>query len=373
MIDTINWSHGDRVEQVNYINVGGYTTLRLYGLLDREMFIVSRNKGWPLWQGLIPSEDWVHLSQERPIEEIREFLSLAARSVLEVGGEHFTNTLRSAMQHVRTDEEIKLHIQNEPKDRLKVRNIAIDLDLYELPYIGGVRGWQRAGAIPTDRHAGRVEVPCHIEKIIDFRNNIYPFINNLTDIKVREDFVYLTKNWPSGDAVQLKHRELQMSQQEREQRERQEAEEVEAHEGQIEAIRDRFRVAFGDQRGQQNAPEDLVEADDPEQAPPDPAPEDEVAPCRICQGDFEQCDCCLDCDNTEDNCNCWECGECGEHNDDCVCNHCGTCGHHNEDCLCCSQCDAHPCECQAADTILTNQGQTAIEQLRQKVNDVLGD
>jgi hypothetical protein len=376
MIDTINWSHGDRLEQVNYINVGGYTTLRLYGLLDREMFIVQRDKSYPLWQGLIPSEDWVHLSQERPIEEVREFLSLPTRAVLEVGGERFTNMLRSAMQYIRTEEDVKLHIQYEPKDRGKVRNIAIDLELYELPYIGRGRGWERAHAIPAHGHAGRVEVPCHIEKIIHFRNNVYPFVNNLTDTKVREDFMYLTENWPSGDAIQIKHRQLQMSQEERERRERQETEEVEAHEGQLEAIRERFRVAFGDQRPEATVTdmqEALVEAganpvpDDGVTTPaneqiPDPAPEI----CDLCNGNWDDCDCCGECNSTADDCQCWQCDECGEHEDDCVC--CGECN--LRDCRCPPEREAALVE--PADSA-DEQKQREIEQLRQRVSNVLGD
>jgi hypothetical protein len=353
---------------VNYINVGGYTTLRLYGLLDREMFIVQRDKGFPLWQGLIPSEDWVHLSQERSIEEVTEFLSLPTRAVLEVGGERFTNMLRSAMQHIRTEEDVKLHIQYEPKDRFKVRNIAIDLELYELPYIGGVHGWQRVRALPGGVHAGRVEVPCHIEKIIHFRNNVYPFVNNLTDTKVREDFMYLTENWPSGDAIQIKHRQLQMSQEERERRERQETEEVEAHEGQLEAIRERFRVAFGDQRPAASAAdmeEALIEAGHrPAADQPDPTPDDPDQ-CGICQGQADNCGCCYECNSTADDCQCWQCDECGEHEDDCVC---------------CGECNLHDCRCPEREAVLVEpadsadeQKQREIEQLRQRVSNVLGD
>ena len=371
MIDAINWSHGERVEQVNYINVGGYTTLRLYGLLDRKMFIVPRDKGYPLWQGLIPSEDWVHLSQDRPIEEVKEFLSLPARAVLEVGGERFTNTLRGAMQHIRDEEDVKLHIQYEPKDRFKVRNIAIDLELYELPYIGGGRGWQRVRATPGGTHAGRVEVPCHIEKIIHFRNNIYPFVNNLTDTKVREDFVYLTENWPSGDAIQIKHRELQMSLEERERRERQEIEEAEAHDNEMEAIRDRFRVAFGDQRPRASAADmeealaeaghRLVPAPRVVQAAgvaPDPPHEEEFVPCDTCEGDWNECDCCGDCESTAEDCTCWQCGDCGEHHDDCQC---------------CEECNQYPCQCLEEEAVLTDEEESDIELLRRKVHDALGD
>ena len=373
MIDTINWSHGERLEQVNYINVGGYTTLRLYGLLDREMFIVPRDKGYPLWQGLIPSEDWVHLSQERPLEEIIEFLSLPTRAVLEVGGERFTSTLRSAMQYIRDEEEVKLHIQYEPKDRFKVRNIAIDLELYELPYIGRGRGWERVTAIPN-RHPGRVEVPCHIEKIIHFRNNIYPFVNNLTADEVRESFLYLVQNWPSGDAIQIKHRELQMSQEEVERIQRQQEEEAEAHDNEMEAIRERFRVAFGDQRGERRTPEELAEAllnrAAEEEGQPPEEPEtvfdegmvnnnlDEEVPCNICEGDWNQCDCCGDCDSTGEDCTCWQCGECYEHHDECVC---------------CEECDVHPCQCLEQEAVLTEEEESSIELLRRKVHDALGD
>ncbi len=367
MIDTINWSHGGRTEQVNYINVGGYTTLRLYGLLDREMFIVPRDRSYPLWQGLIPSEDWVHLSQDRPLEEIIEFLSLPTRAVLEVGGERFTSTLRSAMQHIRTEEEVKLHIQYEPKDRGKVRNIAIDLELYELPYIGRGRGWERVRAVPAHGHAGRVEVPCHIEKIINFRNDVYPFVNNLSTDEVRESFLYLTQNWPSGDAIQIKFRELQMSQEERERRERQEVEQAEAHDNEMEAVRERFRVAFGDQRGQQNTPEGLAEAlidraaetDDHQPVPtPDPPDEDnEVVLCNICEGDWNQCDCCGDCESTDEDCTCWQCGECHEHQDECAC---------------CEECNSWPCQCLEQEAVLTEEEESGIELLRRKVHDALG-
>jgi len=395
MIDTINWSHGERLEQVNYINVGGYTTLRLYGLLDREMFIVPRDKGYPLWQGLIPSEDWVHLSQERPLGEITEFLSLPTRAVLEVGGERFTNTLRSAMQYIRDEEEVKLHIQYEPKDRFKVKNIAIDLELYELPYIGRGRGWERVTAIPN-RHPGRVEVPCHIEKIIHFRNNIYPFVNDLSADEVRESFLYLVQNWPSGDAIQIKHRELQMSQEEVERIQRQQEEQEEARENEMEAIRERFRVAFGDQRGEQRTPEELAEAllnraaegpgteTDLEHGDPvahdavqqanihleDAMAEDEV-PCNICEGDWNQCDCCGDCESTGEDCTCWQCGDCGEHTDECTCDQCGTCGH--EECRCCGECHELPCQCLEQEAVLTDEEESNIELLRRKVHDALGD
>jgi hypothetical protein len=202
--------------------------------------------------------------------------------------------------------------------------------------------------------------------------------------------MYLTENWPSGDAIQIKHRQLQMSQEERERRERQETEEVEAHEGQLEAIRERFRVAFGDQRPEASAAdmqEALVEAgadevtinlpdDDYQPVPtpdvvqaagvaPEPAGENEFVLCNICEGDWNQCDCCGDCESTEEDCTCWQCGECGEHHDDCVC---------------CGECDQHDCQCPEREAVLAEpdhsadeQKQREIEQLRQRVSNVLGD
>ena len=418
MIDTINWPHGERLEQVNYINVGGYKVLRLYGLLDKDMFLLQRDKGFPLWQGCVPQDDWAHLSQERPLDEIEDFLTLPTRAVLEVGGDHFTKTLRSAMQYIRTEDDVRLHVQYEPKDRLRVRNVAIDLELYDLPYVGRGEAWERVTAIPG-RASGRLEVPCHIEKIVQFRDDIYPFVNSLTDETVREKFLYLTKNWPSGEAIQIRHKALQMSQRERERRQATIDAAAEEHDNQIEALRDRFQVHFGDQRpARETDPEVIAQtlrdaategpgtetdlehgdpvADEAVQAAAamdrptlvdreldgvdqDPMPEP-TEMCNICNGDWDQCDCCGDCNTTEDECTCWQCAECGEHNDECTCGQCGACGH--EECRCCAECNSSPCQCLEREAALTEeenvtlpdeQRQTAIERLRQQVNDVLGD
>ena len=367
MISTVEWPHGGRLDQVNYINVGGYKTLRLYGLLDREMFLVDRDKMFPLWQSCVPSADWVHLSQERPFSEIEEFLQPSTRAIIEVGGEHFTKTLRSAMQYVRTEQDVKLHIQHEPKDRAKVRNIAIDLDLYEVPYVGRHGGnWEAVPGpghnitIPTSN--GRLEIPCHIESIIHFRDDIYPFVNSLTGKEVREKFLYLTKNWPSGEAIQIKLKELQMSERERERRRAELEEETEVREGQLDQIRERFRVAFGDQRpgaSAANMQEALVEAGHRPAPTPDPQDEDdEFVPCNVCEGDWNQCDCCGECESTDEDCTCWQCGECNEHQDDCVC---------------CEECDSYPCQCLEQEAVLVNPEEDNIELLRRKVHEVLGD
>ena len=394
MIGSVNWDHGGTPQQVNYINVGGYKVLRLYGLLDREMFLLQRERSFPLWQNCVPRDDWEHLSQERPLSEIEEFLTLPTRAMIEVGGDRFTTVLRSAMQYIRTDEDIKLHVQYEPRDSTKVRNIAIDLQLFDLPYVGGAGpgGWQQVpgpGRNLTIARGGHIEVPCHIEQIISFRDDVWPFVNGLMNKEVRETFLYLVKNWPSGDAIQLKVKEIQMSQEERERREREVEEAAQAHDTEMNALRDRFRVAFGDQRPA-STPEEMAEAllnraaepdvDDGFTAQvaeqiPDPVP---TEICIICNGDWDQCDCCGDCNTTEDECTCWQCGDCGEHTDECICGQCGACGH--EECRCCPECDESPCQCQELEDAVSNGNETlndeekqrAIEELRQKVSNTLG-
>lgn len=312
MIDSNEMQHGDRMEQVNYLNVGGYKTLRLYGLLDVEMFVVRQTKAhfraFPLWHSAIPVEDKNHLVQDQPYHRLAAFVSQPTRALIEVGGTTFLQNLVEALRSINYN--AKLHVQFDPKNRQSVKNVAIDIPLFDRAYAAN----------------RNLEVPIHIERIMNFRDEIWPWVQEANEPGARSSMLYLTSNWPSTEAVNLKLKQLQREELER-RRQAQEAEtqgtaeapiEHTAHNNQLNQLRERFRIHFGDQRQGRAADFDLPDHIEAEFVEEEPAEDDEY----------------------EDIPTCIHCGEV-----DCECEFCEECGLNEHDCICCGECGYAECRC----------------------------
>jgi len=326
IIGSTHLTHGDDVQQVNYLNVHHYRNLRLYGLLDRKMFVAwqtdedgsGRAYSVPIavWPESIRMPDAHLLRGHQPINDIFNALSVRTRAILELGGEIFENHLRTALQYLPED-GLPTHVQYDTVNRRRIKNIAINLSLFELPYFA--------------QYSGNLELPRHIESVMWFRSDIWPLIQTLMNEEVREHFVYVASNFPGPYAIQTKARDIEQSRAEQQRRERMRQQAEAEHGRNVETLRDRLVSALGrPPRMGRNARE----------------LDDEVT-CPHCLTPVGP--------NTNDECECGRfrrfsplttpvaepdeepefCDACGEEIGDCMCDEwCYDCDHHIDECTC---------------------------------------
>ena len=269
LIGATHWDHGDdREEQVNYLNVDGYKTLRLYGLLDKDLFVRSgehRNYGRRsrqlYWPTMYRSEDMEWLIEPVPQEVIYEHLSVQGRALFDVAGEIFAHNYREVARslpgdHVTAPDETTpayrrgahqhnrcIHLQWDPNDSHSIKNIAINLKLYENKYTG----------------SSTMEIPVHIEKILYFRRTIMPWIQSLRAEELKESYQYCVSNMPLQEVIADRVRAINNS--EREQRRVEEREEAaaESRENELEHLRGRMQAHFGRGPGREMAGAEATE------------------------------------------------------------------------------------------------------------------
>ena len=239
---------GDREEQINYVNVGEYSVLRLYGFLDKDIFSIKTTDRSTLtswWPEQFAIGDRERLRSPAPLETFHDDLSYNARACLEIGGEIFTNHLRNALKYIPMDLiEFKPHAQRDPKNRMSVKNIAVPLRLVEQKQFGRMRHLIRTrDAVPSPN---TVFIPTHIEQLLHFRHVLWPWIQSLQTTNVREAFRYVADNFPSLHAIQMKIRSIRESTAERERRERLLEEDNTRREEAREQLRTRLVATYGE-------------------------------------------------------------------------------------------------------------------------------
>jgi hypothetical protein len=249
VIGSKTMEHNGRIEQVNYVNVGEYSTMRLYGLLDKDMFAVYTEEdrcytGW--WPQQLDSRDWDPLRSPAPIDVLMPDLNYNTRAMIEVGGNIFAEKLRSAIRLIpREVDGFQPHQQRDPKNRLDVRNIAVNLKLIEHKHH---RTHYRATGLAREHIQDAVKVPTHIEQLLHFRHVLWPWIQTLQTQEARDAFTYVAQNFPSVHAVQMKIRQIRESQQERERLMRLQQERAQEQEQAREDLRDRLLAIYGERQ-----------------------------------------------------------------------------------------------------------------------------
>lgn len=247
--------HGGREEQINYVNVGEYSMLRLYGLLNRDMFAIDttdKNCLTGYWPHQFAYADIERLRTEAPISTFEQNLTYNTRAAMEVGGETFTNHLRAALRYIPNDLiEFAPHQQRDPKNRMNVKNLAIPLRLMEDRHFH-IRENQRFRQTLQPGHNIRlqgsniVHIPSHIEQLLHFRHVSWPWIQSLNAPEARDAFTYIAGNFPSLHAIQMKIRKIRESQAERNRRiEEQELSDRRRQEAR-EELRDRLLATYGE-------------------------------------------------------------------------------------------------------------------------------
>jgi hypothetical protein len=249
VIGSKTMEHNGRIEQVNYVNVGEYSTMRLYGLLDKDMFAVYTEEdrcytGW--WPQQLDSRDWDPLRSPAPIDVLMPDLNYNTRAMIEVGGNIFAEKLRSAIRLIpREVDGFQPHQQRDPKNRLDVRNIAVNLKLIEHKHH---RTHYRATGLAREHIQDAVKVPTNIEQLLHFRHVLWPWIQTLQTQEARDAFTYVAQNFPSVHAVQMKIRQIRESQQERERLMRLQQERAQEQEQAREDLRDRLLAIYGERQ-----------------------------------------------------------------------------------------------------------------------------
>lgn len=251
IVGSTHITHGEREEQINYVNVGNYAQLRLYGLLDRDIFAIDTGPTSSLtgyWPHQLAHEDVRLLKQQAEIDTLLESLSYNVRAILEIGGPMFVEHLRNALSYI-PEELIELspHQQRHPKERMRVKNLSLNLQLVEsrpYRYLTPQPGPDRFA--PVAHQPGFVDVPCHIERLLYFKHTLWPWVQELAKPEAREAFKYVSDNFPSMPAIQLKITKIRQSTAEQERRER-EAEEAQEEREQAQArLRERLTATYGD-------------------------------------------------------------------------------------------------------------------------------
>lgn len=263
IVGMTHYDHNGRLEQINYVNVGNYAQLRLYGLLDRRMFALDTDKettltGW--WPNQLSHNDAELLSSNAGMDTIQEHLSYNARAILEIGGDTFTEHLRAALQYLPDGGYVEPHSQRDPRNKMRVKNLSLNLQLIE------DRPYRNLTQAPAQRNAfvrhgtDSIDVPCHIERLLNFRDILWPWVQTLSTPPARKAFTYVRDNFPGMQAVQIKIREVRNSAMETERREREAEEAREEREQAQTQLRERLVATYG---------EGPVIAADPEEGPPD--------------------------------------------------------------------------------------------------------
>jgi len=264
IIGTKTMTHRGRVEQVNYVNVGEYSMMRLYGLFDIDMFAVRTEEdkcysGW--WPQLLDARDFEPLRSPAPIEIIQQDLGYGSRAMIQVGGNIFAEKLRAAVRLMpRELDGFVPHQQRDPKNRMNVKNIAVQLKLIESKNYRTFRGQQRNagfGGTVTQSIHDMFNVPTHIEQLLHFRHVLWPWIQTLQTEEAKDAFAYVAQNYPSVHAVQLKMRQIRESTQERERLQRLQRERAEEQAEQREQLRERLLAIYGERRAE--TPEEVAE------------------------------------------------------------------------------------------------------------------
>lgn len=254
IVGRTHFDHNGRVEQINYVNVGNYAQLRLYGLLDRDMYALDTTAdatltGW--WPSQLSYNDTELLGSTASMDTIEEQLSYNARATLEVGGHTFVDHMRRAFRFIPDDlTHMAPHSQRDPRNRMRVKNLSLNLQLIESrSYNRGTTHIQTLDPgrnIPAGTTPGFVDVPCHIERLLHFRDVLWPWIQTLSTPEAREAFGYVKENYPGVQAVQVKIREIRNSVMEIQRRER-EAEDEQARRETAQAqLRDRLVATYGE-------------------------------------------------------------------------------------------------------------------------------
>ncbi len=269
IVGRTHFDHNGRVEQINYVNVGNYAQLRLYGLLDRDMYALdtttdSTLTGW--WPSQLSYNDTELLGSTASMDTIEEQLSYNARATLEVGGHTFVDHMRRAFRFIPDDlTHMAPHSQRDPRNRMRVKNLSLNLQLIES------RSYNTGSAHIQTLNPGRdvlrgttpgfVDVPCHIERLLHFRDVLWPWIQALSTPEAREAFGYVKENYPGVQAVQVKTREIRNSVMEIQRREREADDERAQRETDQAQLRDRLVATYGEPVAQEINDEQVAEDD----------------------------------------------------------------------------------------------------------------
>jgi len=264
IVGTKTLMHGEREEQINYVNVGEYSMLRLYGLLDKDMFAVytnDRNCYTGYWPHCLSYADLELLNSQRPLKAFEQDLTYNTRATMEVGGHLFTTHLRNAIKAIpRELIEFVPHQQRDPRNRMNVKNIAVPLQLVTMKHYHSMLDTRltRRGR-PVGYKDDAVFIPSHIEQILHFRHVLWPWIQKLQDPGTRESFIYVANNFPSVHAINTKARGIRESQAERERRREAQAEADRQRREAQEQLRERLLATYGDRREHVPEPENEEE------------------------------------------------------------------------------------------------------------------
>lgn len=246
--------HGDRVEQINYVNVQEYSTLRLYGLIDAELFAVYTDKDrcyTGYWPQQIDARDIDMLRSPAPLETIRQDLGYNTRAMMEVGGDIFTEKLRRAVRFLPMDlVDATVHQQRDPKNRMNVKNLAIQMKLVETKHYRAYGNPNLLGRIGYNRGGlhEMFSVPTHIEQLLNFQHVVWPWILQLQQDEARTTLMYVAKNFPSVHAVQMKMRTIRDSAEERRRIQRLQQQRAQQREEDRERLRERLLAIYGDRQ-----------------------------------------------------------------------------------------------------------------------------
>lgn len=250
IIGTKTMNHEGRIEQVNYVNVGEYSMMRLYGLFDRKMFAVYTEKDkcyTGYWPQQIDNRDMDLLRSPNPLKAFEGDLGHNTRAMMEVGGHIFSEKLRTAIRLIPRDlDDFVPHQQRDPKNRMNVKNIAVQLRLVETKHFRTLR--QPGTPAIHDRsrtHPGLFNVPTHIEQLLHFRHVIWPWIQSLQTQEARDAFTYVAQNFPSVHAVQMKMRSIRESAQERQRIMQAQQERARQMEEDRQQLRERLLAIYG--------------------------------------------------------------------------------------------------------------------------------
>jgi len=328
IVGTTHFAHGDRSDQVNYLNVHQYRKLRLYGLLDKDMFVAwqdddleSARQISPVayWPDNIRRGDRALLIGHQSIDDIFDDLGIRTRATLELGGDSFRLHLRHALRFM-PEGGLPKHVQHDPNNRRRVRNIALSINLFENPHFHML--------------GSNIELPQHIEKVTEFCDTLYPLIQILQGDEAREHFVYVAKNYPGPHAISTKQREIQTSRRETERRERLQEQETVNRAAAVETMRERMLTTLGGPPQLGRNARTLAEAICPHCNTEVGPTEGDECQCRRYRRMFTVQDDHTQADPQPDPATC---EECGEWDYECTCEddeHCYNCDRHLGYCLC---------------------------------------
>jgi len=255
IIGSKTMNHNGTIEQINYVNVGEYGVMRLYGLFDKDMFAVFTEEdkcytGW--WPQMLDSRDFDPLRSPSPLETFENDLGYNTRAMLEVGGGIFTEKLRTALRLLpRELDDFVPHQQRDPKNRMVVKNIAVQLKLVESKHYRTFSLGEDATFAHVRRTTNMHEmfnVPTHIEQLLHFRHVLWPWIQTLQTQEARDAFLYIAQNYPSVHAVQMKMRNIRESAAEQERIRQLQQERAEQQVEDRERLRERLLAVYGERQ-----------------------------------------------------------------------------------------------------------------------------